>query len=186
LRRLGLADGLARSSEPLDQETRATERPSDHKEELRLWLRMLASATLIEEEIRRRLREKYAVTLPRFDLLAQLEKAPIGLTLGELSQRLMVSNGNVTGLVDALVAEGIVTRNAAPADRRYAFVSLTKKGRLLFSEMARAHGDWIAEIFVDLTAPERAAMMRLLEKTKRSTRKAIDARAVASPGRKKS
>jgi DNA-binding MarR family transcriptional regulator len=180
-----LAEIQNRSSEPLDQETRATERPSDHKEELRLWLRLLACSTLIEEEIRRRLREKYAVTLPRFDLLAQLDKAPIGLTLGELSQRLMVSNGNVTGLVDALVTEGVVARNAAPADRRYAFVSLTKKGRTLFSEMARAHGDWIAEIFADLAASERAAMMRLLEKTKRSTRKVIGARPVATKSRKK-
>jgi DNA-binding MarR family transcriptional regulator len=171
--------------EPLDQETRAAERPSDHKEELRLWLRLLACSTLIEEEIRRRLRGSYAVTLPRFDLLAQLEKAPIGLTLGELSQRLMVSNGNVTGLVDALVAEGIVARNAAPADRRYAFVSLTRKGRILFAEMAAAHGDWVAEIFADLAAPERATLMRLLERTKRSARNAIGARSAANKNRKK-
>ena len=180
MRRIGLAEMQTRGQEPLDQETRAAERPSDHKHELRLWLRLLASATLIEDEIRRRLRERFHVTLPRFDLLAQLEKAPIGLTLGELSKRLMVSNGNVTGLVDALVAEGIVVRNAAPADRRYAFVSLTKKGRNLFSEMARAHGDWISEIFAELTAAEQSTLMRLLEKTKRSTRKATDARTVAA------
>jgi len=179
-----LAELPARSTEPLDHETRVAEGPPDHKDELRLWLRLLASATLIEDEIRRRLRERFAVTLPRFDLLAQLEKAPAGLTLGELSRRLMVSNGNVTGLVDALVGEGIIARNAAPADRRYAFVSLTKKGRALFAEMAEAHGDWIAEIFADLTAAERAALMRLLAKAKSSTRKAIDARHAASPNRK--
>jgi len=173
-----------RSTEPLDQETRVAEEPADHKDDLRLWLRLLACATLIEDEIRRRLRERFAVTLPRFDLLAQLEKAPVGLTLGELSQRLMVSNGNVTGLVDALVGEGIIARNAAPADRRYAFVTMTRKGRTLFAEMARAHGDWIAEIFADLTAAERLALMRLLEKTKRSTRKAIDVRQAAHRSRK--
>jgi DNA-binding MarR family transcriptional regulator len=184
VRRIALAELPTRSVEPLDHETRVTEGSSDHKEDLRLWLRLLASATLIEDEIRRRLREKFAVTLPRFDLLAQLEKAPVGLTLGELSQRLMVSNGNVTGLVDALVSEGIIARNAAPADRRYAFVSLTKKGRTLFAEMAQAHGDWISEIFADLTGGERAALMRLLGKTKRSTRKAIDARQVANRNRK--
>jgi DNA-binding MarR family transcriptional regulator len=184
VRRIALAELPTRSAEPLDQETRVTEVPSDHKDDLRLWLRLLACATLIEDEIRRRLREKFAVTLPRFDLLAQLEKAPVGLTLGELSQRLMVSNGNVTGLVDALVSEGIIARNAAPADRRYAFVSLTKKGRTLFAEMARAHGDWIGEIFADLTAAERLALMRLLGKTKRSTRKVIDARQAAHSSRK--
>jgi DNA-binding MarR family transcriptional regulator len=177
-REYGLADARVQKLQLLDQETRAVERPSDHKEELRLWLRLLTCTTLIEDEIRRRLRSKFAVTLPRFDLLAQLEKAPIGLTLGELSQRLMVSNGNVTGLVEALVSEGIVTRNAAPSDRRYTLVSLTKKGRALFSEMAKAHGDWIGDIFADLSGQERATLMRLLDKTKRSTRAAI----AAGPG----
>src|SRR5712692_3592821 len=83
---------------PLDAETRVAERPSDHKAELRLWLRLFTCKTLIEGEVRRRLRDSFDVTLPRFDLLAQLDRAPNGMTLGELSQRVMVSNGNVTGL----------------------------------------------------------------------------------------
>ena len=94
----------------LDAETRVAERPADHKSELRLWLRLFTCKTLIEGEVRRRLRETFKVTLPRFDLMAQLDRAGAGMTLGQLSQRMMVSNGNVTGLVERLVAQGLVDR----------------------------------------------------------------------------
>ena len=97
---------------PLDAETKVAERPADHKAELRLWLRLLTCEQLIEAEVRRRLRDSFDVTLPRFDLMAQLDRAPNGMTLGELSQRMMVSNGNVTGLVDRLVAQGLIRRRA--------------------------------------------------------------------------
>src|SRR3989442_14857270 len=114
---------------PLDAETRVAERPGDHKAELRLWLRLFTCKTLIESEVRRRLRDTFGVTLPRFDLMAQLDRAPSGMTLGELSRRMMVSNGNVTGLVDRLVAQGVVRRRPSPSDRRSQFVSLTAEGR---------------------------------------------------------
>jgi len=102
---------------PLDAETKAAERPGDHKAELRLWLRLLTCTNLFESEIRRRLRETYDVTLPRFDLMAQLDKNPSGMTLGELSSRLMVTNGNVTGVTDRLVARrhGPFHSSAGPA-----------------------------------------------------------------------
>ena len=93
---------------PLDAETKVAERPADHEAELRLWLRLLTCTTLIEGEVRRRLRDEFDVTLPRFDLMAQLDKAPNGMTLGELSQRMMVSNGNVTGLVERLAQAGLI------------------------------------------------------------------------------
>ena len=95
---------------PLDAETKVIERPDDHKTELRLWLRLLTCTTLIENEVRRRLRDQFGITLPRFDLLAQLDRAPNGMTLGELSQRMMVSNGNITGLVDRLCEQGLILR----------------------------------------------------------------------------
>ena len=87
----------------LDSETKAVELPGDHGDELRLWLRLLTCTTLIEGEVRGRLRERFDVTLPRFDLMAQLDKAPEGMTLSDVSKRMMVSNGNVTGLVERLV-----------------------------------------------------------------------------------
>ncbi len=98
---------------PLDAETKVSERPDDHKTELRLWLRLLTCTTLIENEVRRRLRDQFDITLPRFDLLAQLDRAPNGMTLGELSQRMMVSNGNITGLVDRLAEQGLIRRKPA-------------------------------------------------------------------------
>jgi len=161
---------------PLDAETKVTERPADHETELRLWLRLLTCTTLIEGEIRRRLREEFHVTLPRFDLMAQLDKSPNGMTLGELSKRMMVSNGNVTGLAERLVVLGLLDRRPAPNDRRAQIVSLTPEGRRAFRAMARAHEDWIAEIFADLGPSQVEPLMRLLARTKASARRAISAR----------
>src|SRR6478752_1484993 len=154
---------------PLDAETKVAERPHDHRDELRLWLRLFTCKEVIETEVRRRLRDSFEVTLPRFDLLAQLDRAPKGMTLGELSQRMMVSNGNVTGLVERLVEQGLISRRPSPEDRRAQLVSLTAEGRRFFRAMARA----IADILADLSAEEIETLMGLLAKTKASARKAI-------------
>jgi DNA-binding MarR family transcriptional regulator len=159
---------------PLDAETKVAERPADHEAELRLWLRLLTCTTLIEGEVRRRLRDEFDVTLPRFDLMAQLDKAPNGMTLGELSQRMMVSNGNVTGLAERLVEQGLLDRRASQNDRRAQIVSLTAEGRRAFRGMARTHEDWIAQIFAGLDAAEIDQLMVLLAKTKASARKAMN------------
>src|SRR5436190_16394906 len=132
---------------PLDAETKVAERPGDHKAELRLWLRLFTCKTVIDSEVRRRLRDQFDVTFPRFDMMAQLDKNQAGMTLGELSKRMMVTNGNVTGLVERLVAEGLLDRRPSPNDRRAQIVSLTAEGRRAFRTMARANEDWIAEIF---------------------------------------
>ena len=165
-----------RTTIPLDAETKVAERPDDHKTELRLWLRLLTCTTLIENEVRRRLRDQFDITLPRFDLLAQLDRAPGGMTLGELSQRMMVSNGNVTGLAERLVEQGLLDRRAAPNDRRAQIVSLTAEGRRAFRTMARTHEDWIAELFAGLSPADIEALMTLLAKTKTSARKALTGR----------
>ena len=157
----------------LDAETKVAERPADHEAELRLWLRLLTCTTLIEGKIRSRLRGAFDMTLPRFDAMAQLDKAPNGMTLGELSQRMMVSNGNVTGLVERLAAQGLLERRASPNDRRAQLVSLTGEGRRTFRTMARTHENWIAEIFADLSPTDIEALMRLLAKAKASARKAV-------------
>ena len=159
-------------SVPLDAETKVSERPADHEAELRLWLRLLTCTTLIEGEVRSRLRDTFDVTLPRFDLMAQLDKAPNGMTLGELSQRMMVSNGNVTGLVDRLVEQKMIERRPSPTDRRAMLVNLTPEGRKTFRTMARTHEGWIAEIFEGLTRNEMDSLMQLLAKTKAAARRA--------------
>src|SRR3979490_3504754 len=104
----------------LDSETKAVELPEDHGNELRLWLRLLTCTTLIEGEVRSRLRERFDVTLPRFDLMAQLDKVPEGMTLSDVSKRMMVSNGNVTGLVERLVASRAPARRARDTPSRSA------------------------------------------------------------------
>lgn len=158
---------------PLDAETKAVETPEDHRDELRLWLRLLTCTTLIEGEIRRRLRESFDVTLPRFDLMAQLDKAPEGMTLSDLSKRMMVSNGNLTGLVERLVTSGHLDRRTSDTDRRAQVIRLTDLGRAEFRAMAAGHEGWIADIFADLTGREQDDLMRLLAKAKMSARRAI-------------
>jgi DNA-binding MarR family transcriptional regulator len=157
----------------LDAETKVAETPGDHKDELRLWLRLLTCTTLIEGEVRRRLRERFDVTLPRFDLMAQLDRAEDGMTLGELSRRMMVTNGNVTGLAERLVAEGLLSRRQAANDRRSHMVRLTDKGRRQFRKMAQEHEGWIADLFAGISPREVEALLGLLGKTKASARASI-------------
>ena len=147
-------------------------RAGDHRA-LRVWLRLLTCTQLIERRVRSRLRERFATTLPRFDLMAQLYRAPKAMTLGELSQRMMVSNGNVTGLVDRMVEQGLVSRRPSPKDRRAQLVSLTAQGRRFFATMARTNGDWIGDMFAELSQEDIETLLRLLAKTKASARKAI-------------
>ncbi|WP_236025021.1 MarR family winged helix-turn-helix transcriptional regulator [Arenibaculum pallidiluteum] len=160
---------MAEGAIPSDYET-AAER---HEPELRLWLRLLTCTSMVEGEVRGRLRDRFSVTLPRFDMMAALDRAPEGLTMGALSRRLMVSNGNVTGVADRLVAEGLVSREAAPGDRRSAVIRLTPRGRQAFAEMARAHEAWIAGFFSGLDADEIAQLMDLLGRAKRSVRASL-------------
>lgn len=151
-----------------DYETRGD--ASRHHDALRLWLRLLTCTTMIERGIRRRLRERFGMTLPRFDLLAQLERAPSGLRMGELSRRLMVTGANVTGLVAQLTAEGMVERLAESGDRRAFVVRLTAKGRDAFHEMAAEHERWIVDLAAGLSASERARLHALLGSLKSSVR----------------
>ena len=139
---------------------------AEHPEALRLWLRMLTCTQLIETEVRAGLRDDFATTLPRFDLLAQLERSPGGLKMNELSRRMMVTGGNVTGITDQLVAEGLVQRVAVPDDRRAYRVKLTAKGRRQFGVMAHAHEAWIVSAFSGLSEKEIATLHRLLGKVK--------------------
>jgi DNA-binding MarR family transcriptional regulator len=161
----------------LDSETKAVELPHEHGDELRLWLRLLTCTTLIEGEVRSRLRERFDVTLPRFDLMAQLDKVPDGMTLSDVSKRMMVSNGNVTGLVERLVESGHLDRRTSDTDRRVQVIRLTKAGRAEFRKMAAEHESWIADIFSDLGPKDVRELMRLLAKTKASAQKSAEARA---------
>ncbi len=148
--------------------------PAQHPEALRLWLRMLTCTQLIETQVRTHLRDQFETTLPRFDLMAQLERSPEGLKMNELSRRMMVTGGNVTGITDQLVAEGLVERMPVPGDRRAFRVKLTPKGREQFIEMARQHEAWIVEAFGGLTEKEITTLHRLLGKVKEHTQTPLE------------
>jgi len=150
----------------MDRETRAT--VEDHRA-LRLWLRLLTCSQLIERHVRSRLRERFATTLPRFDLLSQLERYPEGLKMNELSRLLMVTGGNVTGIVDQLVKEDLVERVDDAADRRAWRVRLTRAGDKAFAEMARAHEQWVVTLLSGLSRRDSDALMQLLARLKAIT-----------------
>ena len=118
----------------------------DSKERLRLWIRLLRASRTIEAELRERLRQEFDTTLPRFDVMAALYRAPEGMLMSGLSRFLLVSNGNVTGIVDRLVSEGLVTRARRNGDRRTSMVRLTEAGVTQFRAMAAAHETWIGEL----------------------------------------
>lgn len=147
-----------------DLEFIVEEKHDDEKLELRLWLRMLSTTRLISQEIRRRLRSEFSATLPQFDLLAQLYREPEGLRLGELSKRTMVTNGNVTGLVERLEADGLVKRETPHGDRRVTVARLTEDGRKHFSAMAGAHEGWLKELMGDV---DHEAVRSLLDDVSR-------------------
>ena len=147
----------------LDLETRA--KKGDHQA-LRLWLRLLSCTVRIENKVRLRLRREFNTTLPRFDLMAQLERTPGGLRMNELSRQLMVSGGNVTGITDQLEREGLVTRTACPGDRRAFTVKLTAAGLKRFREMAARHEQWIIELLGGLKREEQEMMNSELWKLK--------------------
>ncbi len=130
----------------------------EHHQALKLWLRWLSCTTRIEDAIRKRLAAEFGTTLPRFDLMAQLERQPEGLTMRELSKRLMVTGGNVTGITDQLESEGLVVRAPHPTDRRAFSVQLTPAGRKLFRRMASTHERWVVELFAGWSPEQKTAM----------------------------
>lgn len=148
----------------LDLETRAQK--GDHQA-LRLWLRLLSCTVRIENKIRLRLRREFNTTLPRFDLMAQLERSSGGLRMNELSKQLMVSGGNVTGITDQLEREGLVARTPCPGDRRAFTVRLTVTGLKRFRAMAARHEQWIVELLGGLTREEQESMISELWKLKK-------------------
>jgi len=132
------------------------------KQRLRLWLRLLRAARGIEVELRERLRKEFAITLPQFDVMAALARNENGITMTELSRLLMVSNGNVTGIIDRLAADKIVLRQAPASDRRSYIVRLTPKGASQFAVVAKAHEAWVDELLADFDAAKTEDLIDIL------------------------
>lgn len=156
----------AHSGEPAVAAAETTGKESGRaasKTRLRLWLRILKTSRLIENEVREKLREEFDTTLPRFDVMAALHRAEAGLRMSDLSSELRVSNGNVTGIVDRLVADGLIVRVPVDNDRRAMIVRLTNAGRELFQRMAAKHESWVNEILGGLSTAEATRLMATLE-----------------------
>ena len=134
-------------------------RRPDAKQRLRLWIRLLRATRAIEAELRDSLRVQFAMTLPQFDVMAALYREEAGMTMTELSRRLMVSNGNVTGIIDRLVAEQYVLRQAQAEDRRSFLVRLTPKGAERFAAVATAHEEWVNALLADFDDGEMAMLI---------------------------
>jgi DNA-binding MarR family transcriptional regulator len=147
------------------------------KRRLRLWLRLYATTSVIEREMRRFLRTGFGTTLPRFDLMAALERAPEdGLTMGELSRRLMVSGGNVTSIAAGLERDGLVRRRSPASDRRTSYIALTARGRAAFEAMARAHEHWIGELLAKIPDADVETLTEQLAEVKHASENAARGR----------
>ena len=146
----------------------ADDENSHSKDAIRTWLRLLSCETIVEQDLRSKLRTNFAITLPQFDVLSELERANRPITMSELSRVLMVSNGNVTGVIDRLVKSGMVARQRAEHDRRVQYIRLTQDGRKQFNKMARHHERWLADLFTDLSRAEMKQLQELLLKVRES------------------
>jgi DNA-binding MarR family transcriptional regulator len=142
-------------------DTRLTD---DTHESLRLWLRLLTCTHLIENNVRKALAAQFKTTLPRFDLMAQLERAPQGLQMGELSRRMLVTGGNITGIADQLERAGLIVRTEDPGDRRVYLIKLTKEGRRQFAQMAIEHESWIVRLLAGIPKREQRTLNESLSR----------------------
>ncbi len=140
--------------------------------DIRVWLRLLTCANLIERRVRKNLRDNFDTTLPRFDVLAQIDRTPDGQPMRELSRRMMVTNGNITPLVDRLVADKLIKRNPSPEDRRVQHVSLTPDGKEALGKMIPAHNSWVNTLMADLSLENASELYVLLGELKQSILKA--------------
>ena len=150
----------------------APEEGADNRAQVRLWLRLLTCTSLIGTELRRQFREEFDFTMPRFDVLAQLDREPGGLVLGELPKRLMVSAGNLTPIVDRLVDDGYITRTPSPLDRRVQIVCMTVEGRKAFRRMAKKHGLWLASLLAEFPKERLDGLIKELDDLKNAVKNA--------------
>lgn len=166
---IGADESRSNDSNPMNnKEKKSNPGEPRSKEAIRTWLRLLSCETVIEQQLRSFFRKQFDVTLPQFDVMAELERTGKPMTMSELSRELMVSNGNVTGVIDRLERAGFVTRTRAEHDRRVQYIALTPEGRSRFDDMARHHEAWLDDLFSDLSREDMASLQKLLLKTRAS------------------
>ncbi|WP_119302789.1 MarR family winged helix-turn-helix transcriptional regulator [Dongia deserti] len=166
----------ARKAKPAIGKAKSRAGTPDGHADLRLWLRLLFCASHIESVVQSRIMNEFDISLARFDLMSQLERVGGGLTMSEVSRRMMVSNGATTSLVDKLVEDGLVQREAHPEDRRTTLLHLTEQGRARFLAMAREHEQWIIKLLAGLDASAKQSLLSGLGALKQHLEK-LDAEA---------
>ena len=133
------------------------------RDALRAWLALLGTANAVKKGVDLRLRQRFGLSIARFDVLAALDRAGAdGLTAGALTAWLRVSEGNTTQVTAPLVAGGLVERERHPDDGRVAIFRLSDQGRARFAAMAAENRRWIDTAFAGLDAGDIAALRRLL------------------------
>jgi DNA-binding MarR family transcriptional regulator len=142
------------------------------RDPVRLSLRLLTTSRLIEREVDALMRSRFDSTIARFDFLSALDRHG-ALTLGEVSQYLLVSNGNVTQLRTRLSADGLIETDINENDRRIQRVRLTRQGESVFKQMAKAHAACVDTLLRDLTQTDKKALSRLLDAAKASLRRKL-------------
>ena len=158
---------------PFESQARVSEALDRHGDEARLWLQLITCSSLIEMEIRQRLRDQFDFTPARFDLLAQLAQSRTGMALSDVSKQMMVSQSNVTALTSRLIQSGHIRRTTSPTDRRVQIISLTAFGRSAFRKMAAQRAKWVAELFANVSAKNRAMLVKDLAGLKQCVANAI-------------
>ncbi len=166
-----MSENLALQAEAADPGAKDV---ASSKARLRLWLKLLKATKHVEAELRENLRTGFDTTLPRFDVMAALYRIEPGLKMSELSSVLRVSNGNVTGIVDRLVDDGILVRIPVDNDRRATTVRLTKAGREQFEAMATSHEGWIDSLLDGIDVSEVQHLSDQLECIARKSTKGED------------
>ena len=158
---------------PHHGEARISEALHLHGDEAGLWLQLVSCSSLIEMEIRQRLRDQFDFTPARFDLLAQLAQSKTGMALSDVSKQMMVSQSNVTALTNRLIQSGHIRRTTSPTDRRVQIISLTALGRSAFRKMDSQRAKWVVELFANVSAKNRAMLVKDLAGLKQSVANAI-------------
>jgi len=130
------------------------------------WVRLLKAHGLVLRELRRRIPEQ--LTLPQFDVVVQLHRRPEGMTSRELTRELLVTPGNVTGLVDRLSRMGLVQRRPVPGDRRAVRMVLTPRGRRVARRAIPRHRRDVEALLSSLSPSDLARLRLLLGRLSRS------------------
>lgn len=129
---------------------------------LRLWIALARAYATFSRAVSGRVSD-YGLTPAQFGVLEALHH--LGpLSLGELAEKLLVTGGNVTYVMDRLEESGLVRRKRSGRDRRVVLAHLTERGRCLIADVFPGHASFVRELVAPLERREQEELRRLLKK----------------------